>query len=225
MTEHLGTYDYEYIFGWKLKWGIREKWNSQRFSWPLWWLILAFSILKEWIYNINLHRRFITQSACEKLVHALVSSRLDYANAILAGLPNNRLKHLQNIQNIAARLVTSTPKYDHISPVLRRLHWLPISARVEFKVICLTFRIINGLAPAYMRDLVCLKQTTRTLRSANKMLLDIPKTRTKMYGDRAFSVIAPRLWNELSQSLREENNFSKFKKSLKTYLFKRAYGI
>ena len=143
--------------------------------------------------NIRAIRRFITQSACEKLVHALVSSRLDYANAILAGLPKNRLKHLQNIQNIAARLVTLTPKYDHISPVLRRLHWLPISARIEFKVICLTFRIINGLAPAYMRDLVCFKQTTRSLRSANKMLLVIPKTRTKMYGDRAFSAIAPRL--------------------------------
>ena len=132
---------------------------------------------------------------------------------------------LQSIQNIAARLVTLTPKYDHISPVLRRLHWLPISARIEFKVICLTFRIINGLAPAYMRDLVCFKQTTRSLRSANKMLLVIPKTRTKMYGDRAFSAIAPRLWNELPQSLREDNNLSKFKKCLKTYLFKKAYGI
>ena len=175
--------------------------------------------------NIRTIRRFITQSACEKLVHALVSSRLDYANAILAGLPQTKLKQLQSIQNIAARIVTQTPKFEHITPVLRKLHWLPINARIEFKVICLTFRIINGNAPVYMRDLVSEKHSTRSLRSTNKRLLNIPKTRTKMYGDRAFSAIAPRLWNELPQSLRGECNFNVFKRNLKTHLFKKVYCV
>ena len=174
--------------------------------------------------RIRVIRRFITQSACEKLVHALVSSRLDYANAILAGLPKTKLKPLQSMQNIAARIVTESRKFDHISPVLRRLHWLPIESRIEFKVICITFRIINGLAPLYMQDLIIQKHTSRTLRSTNKRLLQIPKTRTKMYGDRAFSVIAPRLWNMLPLTLREESNFTKFKRNLKTHLFKKAYN-
>ena len=175
--------------------------------------------------NIRIIRRFITQSACEKLVHALISSRLDYANAILAGLPKQKIKQLQSIQNIAARIVTETRKFEHITPILRTLHWLPVKSRIEFKIICLTFRIIHGLAPAYMSDLVSPRLSTKSLRSSTKSLLVTPKTRTKMYGDRAFSAIAPRLWNELPLSLREETKLVTFKRNLKTYLFKKVYCV
>ena len=128
---------------------------------------------------------------------------------------------LQSIQNIAARLVTLTPKYDHISPVLRRLHWLPISARIEFKVICLTFRIINGLAPAYMRELVCLKKPQDPSDLQIKCSLTFQKPGLKCMVIVLFQPHGCGM-NSLS---RRENNLTKLKKSLKTFLFKRAYGI
>ena len=175
--------------------------------------------------NIRIIRRFISQSACEKLIHAVISSRLDYANALLVGLPNKSLNPLQSIHNIAARIITKTRKYDHITPILRTLHWLPIKSRIEFKIICVTYRIIHGLAPEYLCDLVTVQRSSRHLRSSANLVLNVPKSRSKMYGDRAFSIAAPRLWNALPVPLRLEKNYETFKKKLKTYLFKRCYNV
>ena len=175
--------------------------------------------------NIRTIRRFISQNACEKLVHAVISSRLDYANALLIGLPKKALNPLQSIQNIAARIITKTRKYDHITPILRTLHWLPVKARIEFKIICVTYRIIHGSAPEYLCDLVTLRRPDRHLRSSAQLVLDVPKSRTKMYGDRAFSVAAPRLWNALPVPLRLEKSYETFKRKLKTYLFQKSYNV
>ena len=175
--------------------------------------------------TVRIIRRYISQNACEKLVHALVSSRLDYANALLIGLPRDSLKRLQTIQNIAAQIITKTRKYDHITPVLRSLNWLQITNRIEFKVLRLTYRILHGLAPAYLCDLITVKRSTRCLRSSAEINLSIPKTRTKTYGDRAFSVAAPRLWNALPNSLKAELSFNSFKRNLKTHRFKKAYNL
>ena len=174
--------------------------------------------------NIRAIRRYITKSACEKLVHALISSRLDYANSLLFGLPQQRLNWLQSMQNMAARLITGTGKFEHITPVLRALHWLPIKSRIEFKIIVLTFRILHGMAPAYLNDLITVQKSNRSLRSYSRSDLLIPKSRTKSYGDRSFSVSAPRIWNALPTSLRAEHNFDRFKRNLKTYLFSKSYG-
>ena len=131
-------------------------------------------------------RRHITQGACEKLVHALISSRLVYANSLL------RIKQLQSIQNIAARLITGTRKFDKITPVLRSIHWLPIQSRIEFKISAITFRILHGMAPDYLSDLITVQKSTRCLRSVSRSDLVVPKSRTKSFGDRAFSTVAPR---------------------------------
>ena len=85
-------------------------------------------------------RDYITKSTCEKLVHSLITSRIDYANAVLYGLPKYRLDNIQRIMNIAARIVTKTPRREHISPVLYHLHWLPVEKRVVYKILLLTFR-------------------------------------------------------------------------------------
>ena len=145
--------------------------------------------------------------------------------ALLIGLPNKTLNPLQSIQNIAARIITKTRKYDHITPILRKLHWLPIKSRIEFKIICVTYRIIHGLAPEYLCDLLTFQRSGRHLRSSANLVLNVPKSRTKMYGDRAFSIAAPRLWNALPVPLRLEKNYETFKKKLKTYLFKRSYNV
>ena len=170
-------------------------------------------------------RRFVTQSACEKLIHALVSSRLDYANAILVGLSKKKINRLQMIQNMAARVVTNSRKYDHITPILISLHWLPVKYRIDFKILTLTFKIIQGNAPEYMCDLISLRCSDRRTRSSTRPLLVVPKSRTKTFGDRAFSVASPRLWNVLPPTIQCEHNYERFKRNLKTHLFKQAYSL
>ena len=113
-----------------------------------------------------------------------------------------QLSKLQCLQNSAARLVTKAKRRDHITPVLRQLHWLPINQRTVFKVLLITFKIINGYAPSYLSSLLESYQPKHALRSATKRLLIVPKSFTTTYGDRAFSIAAPKLWNNLPDSIK-----------------------
>ena len=169
-------------------------------------------------------RRFVTEDAAKTMVHAFISSRLDYRNSLLYRLPDYLLEKLQYVQNSAARLVTYTPISNHISPVRKDLHWLPVKSRIEFKILLLTYKTLHGLAPTYLRELLKEKPVTG-LRSDKLNLLLPPKTKQITYGDRSFSKAAADLWNALPLYLRQAPNLDSFKKGLKTYLFKLAFGI
>ena len=176
------------------------------------------------IREISYYRRFLTHSATKTLIHAYVTSRLDYCNGLLYGLPKESINRLQSVLNTAARLVTLTRKYDSITPVLKELHWLPVEFRIQYKIILQVFKTLNDMGPKYLSDKLHLK-TTRGLRSDNKKLLKIPTSRLKSYGDRAFSVAGPRLWNDLPDHLRLCTKPDIFKRDLKTYLFNKAYNL
>ena len=174
--------------------------------------------------NIAAIRRYITREACESLVHAMITSRLDYANSILLGLPHKELNRLQRIQNIAARIILQKPKYEHVTPMLRSLHWLPVDKRIIFKTLTIVFKCIHELAPQYLQDLINLHRPSRNLRSGNgHMLLTVPRSRTVRYGHRIFSCRGPLLWNQLPEEIRLETSLEKFKKRLKTHLFVLAF--
>ena len=113
--------------------------------------------------------------------------------ALLIGLPKYQIDRLQSVLNTAARIITFTCKYDHITPVLVRLHWLPVSYRIRFKVLPLTYKSLNDLSPEYISELLNNPKYTRNLRSLSQHLLSVPKSRTVTYCDRAFSVCAPKL--------------------------------
>ena len=170
--------------------------------------------------HIRLKRFHLTQESCEKLLHALVSSRIDYANVILVGLPKYQLHKLQRKQN---RIETKTPKFDNITPVLKKLHWLPMEERVKYKVATLTFRAIRGMAPENISNLISTQTRRAPFDHAKKIVLVTRKSRTKTYGDRTFSSQAPTIWNALPHELRNETDCIKFKKQLKTHYFKTAY--
>ena len=159
----------------------------------------------------------------EMLVHAFITSRVDYCNSLLYGLPNYQLNKLQRVLNASARLVCNAPRFCHISPLLRGLHWLPVKARIEFKILLITFKAIHGLAPKYLCDLLTFKSSLYNLRSSDSILLSMPAVRSKTLGDRAFMVAAPRLWNSLPKELRAITNVNSFKAHIKTYLFKTLY--
>ena len=89
--------------------------------------------------QIGALHNYLDKSSMEKLVHAFISCRLDYCNALLFGLPAQELNRIQSIQNAAARLIYGAKKQDHITPILKRLHWLPVRARIDYKILLITF--------------------------------------------------------------------------------------
>ena len=164
-------------------------------------------------------RRFLSHKHCEILIHAFVTSRIDYCNSLLTGLPQFLLQKLQHVQNAAAR----ANKYDHISPTLKELHWLPVKPRIEFKILIVTFKAYHEIGPKYLSDSLIKYTPRRTLRSANKNLLVDPMYNLESYGKRAFSVIAPLLWNNLPDEIRTTTCLSSFKRGVKTFFFSRSF--
>ncbi len=99
------------------------------------------------------------------------------------------------MQNVAAKLVAGRRKYDHVTPILRELHWLPIRQHVEYKCTLLAWKTVNGYAPQYLQDLIAFQEHRSLRQSKNKRLLKVPKTKLVTGGDRSFSKYAPTLWN------------------------------
>ncbi len=124
----------------------------------------------------------------------------------------------------AAHLLTGTRKHEHITPILASLHWLPIHFRVHFKIILFAFKSLNSLAPPYLSELLHFNTPSRSLRSADQLLLREPKTKWKLRGDRAFAVAAPKLWNNQPQHIRQASSLSVFKSHLKTHHFSLAFN-
>ena len=125
------------------------------------------------VSNIRKIRKYISQHAAEIIVHSLVTSRLDHCNALLCGVPKNLTARLQRIQNCAARLIVGSSKHDHIHPVLKSLHWLPVESRIAFKTLVLTFKARERISPKYLQDLITDYVPTRSLRSASKFQITI----------------------------------------------------
>lgn len=161
----------------------------------------------------------------EVLIHAFVFSRLDYCNSLYIGVSHSTLNRLQGVQNAAARLLTGTRKFDHISPILDSLGWLPISLRVDFKLLCFVYKCLNGVAPSYLSVLVKVYEPPRSLRSGKKGTLCIPRSKLKRRGDRAFSVAAPWLWNSLPLQIRSAPTFGSFKNYLKIHLLSKSLWV
>ena len=175
--------------------------------------------------NISKIRKYLDRNSTEILIHAFVSSKLDNCNSLLYGLPDYQIRKLLLIQNTAARIVTLTRQYDHITSTLLDLHWLPVHSRIVCKLLLLVYKGLNGIAPFYITDLLHFRNYSRSLRSASMHLLQVPRVYTKTYGDRAFSIAGPKLWNQLPLNLRQIEGVNSFKKALKTYLFKLAYNL
>nr|XP_055051302.1 RNA-directed DNA polymerase from mobile element jockey [Misgurnus anguillicaudatus] len=171
------------------------------------------------LYNIRKIRPFLDEHATQVLVQALVLSRLDYCNVLLAGLPACTTKLLQMIQNAAARVVFNEPKRAHVTPLFVKLHWLPIAARIKFKALLLAFKTTTGSAPLYLRLLIEPYVPSRSLRSATKRWLVVPSQKGKKTLTRTFSGTVPQLWNDLPVVTRSADTVAVFKTRLKTHLF------
>ena len=121
-------------------------------------------------------------------------------------------------------MLTKTRRRAHITPILKSLHWLPVSFRIDFKVLLLVFKSLNGLGPSYLSHLLLPYEPSRALRSSGSGLLIVPKVRSKTYGEASFQYYGPRLWNSLPEDLRAAPTVHIFKSKLKTYLFTLAFS-
>ena len=118
------------------------------------------------LHNIGKIRSYLTEDQTKTTVHAYVTSKLDGNNALLAGSPSVLIKQIQRVQNTAAKLVTKSKKHDHVTPLLAKLHWLPIKDRILFKILLLTFKALHNKGPIYLKELLKLYEPPRNLRSA-----------------------------------------------------------
>ncbi len=171
------------------------------------------------LYNIKKIRPFLSEHATQLLVQALVLSRLDYCNALLAGLPANSIKPLQLIQNAAARLIFNEPKRTHATPLFINLHWLTIAAHIKFKKLMFAYRTTTGSAPLYLNSLLQTYMPSRSLHFANERRIIVPSQRGTKLVSQTFSLTVPIWWNDLPNSIHAAESLPIFKKRLKTYIF------
>ena len=131
------------------------------------------------------------------------------------------INKLQKLQNCAARDVTNTHKYDHISPVLKDLHWLPVKSHIDYKIGLLTYKCLTNQAPSYLKQLVVPYRPGPTLRSSSSNILVMPT----VYKGRHQIILygAANVWNSLPQDVKSAKNYSDLKILLKTHYFRKAY--
>jgi hypothetical protein len=157
---------------------------------------------------------FLTESQLTTAICTFVFSRLDYCNVLYFSIKCHLLKKLQSVQNAAARLLQrkSGDVGGDLDVYMRKRHWLCVRDRISFKICLLVFKALCGWAPTAMQEMLTYNKSERTHK------LDQPPFKTN-FGKRAFSRVAPRMWNVLPKSLRILTDLEEFKKALKTYLF------
>ena len=169
-------------------------------------------------------RHLLTTELAQTLACSLILSRIDYCNAVLHGAPKYSIMKLQRVQNNAARIVLQEPRRSHSTPLLRKLHWLPVQQRIVYKVAVLTFKVRStSTTPLYLRRLIRDRDHVHNLRSAT-MSLSQPSSRTTL-SNRAFRCSAPAVWNSLPKTVVGSDSIAVFKSKLKTFLFSQAYSL
>ena len=176
------------------------------------------SICHYHLNNIAKIKRYLSQSDTLKLMHAFITSKLDYCNCIFYGLNNYTSSKLQSIQNRAARIVLGLSPYATLTDsMLNDLHWLKLNQRIVFKILLLTHKFFMNIAPAYFSDILFIID-------CEERLLNVIYLHSK-HGKRSFSFCAPRYWNCLPRDIRLLNDTTKFKTCIKTVLFRNQNNI
>ena len=147
-------------------------------------------------------RSVLDQKSANTLACSTILSKLDYCNSLLSGVSQQNIIRLQRIQNSAARVVCAVKGRDTALPLLKKLHWLPVSERIDFKIALITFKALSLNQPVYIRNLLSIHTPARSLRSSSCSNLSVPFSSSKLYG-RAFEVYAPVLWNSLPNNVKD----------------------
>ena len=169
-------------------------------------------------------RPMLSSEVANMVACSVVNIKLDYCNSLLYDTSKKNFDKLQRIQNHLARVVSGTARRDHIRPVLKALHWLPVTQRVQYKVAVITHKVLSTRQPQYLADIVTEYNPSRHLRSSTQRKLAVRTTNNRL-GERAFSSASAKVWNELPTELKEITEHRTFKKKLKTHLFANAFCV
>ena len=175
-------------------------------------------------------RKYLTSEVAVLAANALVSSRLDYCNSLFRGLSGFNQHKLQSIQNTLARIVTNHRKYAHVTPILQKLHWLPVKYRCIFKTATLVYKFLHCGSPSYFEPFLSFSSCPYSTRHSHPdhQYLTVPPFHSsvlksaKHFGH-SFAFDAPKIWNDLPQDVRSATSVASFRKKLKSYLFAKAY--
>ena len=160
-------------------------------------LLFILYIISFFIFYI---RPYLTNKATVCLINSVVTLRLDLCNSILTGITSDQINRLQRIQNCAARFIAKKRKRERITPILIKLHWLPLEFRVQYKLAVLAFSHFEGTLPLYLSSVLHTYQPPRILRSSSEKLLKIPRVNLKSTGERSFHFAAPTVCGTRSQA-------------------------
>ena len=176
------------------------------------------------LYKIKHIRNFPSEDATKTLMDAFVTSHIDYCSSLHYGIPKDQLNRLQRLLNAAARVTCYIPRYARITPVLKELHWLPVTHRINYGIALLVFKALHGMAPSYLIELRQANTVNAyALRCNIQSLLKAPRTYRKTFGDRSFAVAGPTVWNNLPIAIKGCTSLKSFKSKLKTYFFELAF--
>ena len=167
-------------------------------------------------------RSSLTTDACKTIAAAIVESRLDYCNSLLAGTSVSNLSRLQLVQNTLARVVTGKYRFCRITPVLSDLHWLPVGHRINFKIVTITLKVLQFQQPSYLAALIPRHVPTRSLRSSSSLSICVPTRKTAMVKSKSFSSVASYILNKLPCHLSSISTLPTFRKRLKHHLLSSA---
>ena len=175
-------------------------------------------------------RKYLTSEVAVLAANALVSSRLDYCNSLFRGLSGFNQYKLQSIQNTLARIVTNHRKYAHVTPILQKLHWLPVKYRCIFKTATLVYKFLHSGSPSYFEPFLSFSSCPYSTRHSHpdRQYLTVPPFHSSVFKSakhfgHSFAFDAPKIWNDLPQDVRSATSVASFRKKLKTYLFAKAY--
>ena len=175
-------------------------------------------------------RRHLTKNTAVTVANALVSSKLDYCNSLFRSLSCRDLKRLQCVQNSLARIVAQSPRFSHVTPVLRSLHWLPIKYRIRFKTALIIYKFLHTGLPAYfsphLTRYTCAANTRRA--SPDNLYLYVPLYKSSIFKSKVhfrngLAYDGPSMWNALPHEVRSASTLARFRRNLKTYLYQDAY--
>ena len=175
--------------------------------------------------NLRTIRRYLDEKVKLMLIKQLIISKLDYCNALYMNLTKTRLRKLKSALNTGVRFIYDiTDMNVDLTPYYKKAHILPIEQRIFFKVCLLCFKVVNGVAPVYLQELVTMSSNDPTLREsrlrpADVVQMKLPKISKLKATNRRFSNYAPEAWNSLPSRLRKIDNISIFKGQLKFFLF------
>ncbi len=170
----------------------------------------CYKILKD----IGRIKKHLQKSHLERLVHAVIASRLDYCNSLFVNISKDNIYKLQKVQNAAAKIILGWRRRDSASSALKELHWLNVDARITFKILLLVFKVLKGKCSKNLE----LKYKGFNGRPDDYLMLQTPNFKT-VYGTRLFEYNGSRLWNALPAATRAEEDIEKYKGTLKTILF------